>query len=193
MKNGLIISFLLASILIGNCVWAKDVVSTLDPKVKVVLIEALSEALPPYIAATDGVLKEIDALPNQLSESTRLNEIPINDLFERNGEALNKSKIWTDTDFAGGRSEHDIAWLRQSLSGLKTLLTLTQEAKAGKNVDAELDASFVNVQYTYRSENEYDLLVGLASTSRFYCNAGIVISKLKEQTNPDVSAQEYCD
>lgn len=187
--------FLATSVLVHASPLTDVSVSRLTPEIKTLFIDALAASLPEYIRATEGALKEIDALaPGLVRESTRLDLIPIKELFERyEALYLAKSKIWEDTDFSGGRSEHDVAWLRNSLKELTALLQLARDAQDGKNVDGEIDKNLVNFRYYYTSLDNFELAVDWVATSRFYCNAGVRIFKDASRTQPAVSAQEYCD
>src|SRR5262245_53888528 len=77
-----------------------------------IVLAKLDEIVPPYLAQTRAVLERIDALPaGTVTSTTALDEVPIPDLFAAGNAAL--QGVLDEVDFTGGRTDHDIAWLRQ--------------------------------------------------------------------------------
>lgn len=158
------------------------------------LVSAMADVLPAYIDATQGVLKEIDALPaGTVSETTRLSKIPIAGLFERNAVVLDKSKLLSDRDFTGGRDDHDIAWLRQSLEGLLDLRDLVEFYILGAKVDLDIDKYVTVMGYLYRGPNEYNYQAIIEPVSRFYCNLQFNVEREPGDIDALVIAEETCD
>lgn len=168
--------------------------SKMDPKLKSELVAALSDVLPPYIEATAGVMKEIDMLPKgTVAESTRLSEVPITGLFERNADALKKSKLLEDQDFGGGRDEHDVAWMRKSLSDLQALEKAVAETAMGVNMDVLIDSYVTVLQYQYKGPNEHHYLAIIEPVSRFYCNLEFHVDRNVTAPASALIAEETCD
>lgn len=168
--------------------------SQMDPVLKKELVTAMADVLPPYIEATEGVLKEIDMLPiGTVVESTRLDEVPIVELFERNAVALDKSKLLADRDFTGGRDEHDVAWLRKSLVDLKALEKSVAETVMGVNMDVLIDSHVTVLQYQYKGPVDHHFIAIIEPVSRFYCNLQFHVDRNTGDVAGAVIAEETCD
>lgn len=155
-----------------------------------ILIMKMAASIPAYIAATEGVLREIDALPaGTITEQTELDELPIADIFKRNSQPLRESAEFGDIDFIGGRRDHDVAWLRQSLVELKETLRLVKLEAAGKSVATQLDPLVHVVSHSMNHDQETHII--LQATSRFYCNVEFRV--YNEGNSRIITADEYCD
>lgn len=171
---------------------------TSEPKAE--LLRALNDVIPVYADATESVLREIDALPKgTVTETTRLSQIPIADLFERNAALLDKSALLGDRGFTEGRDDHDVAWLRSSLSGLRSLEVAARIA-AGTPVGPVHDAAeqdinkYVTVlRFLNRSPVEYGVQAIVEPISRFYCNLDLSVERDPSDSGPTLTVDEVCD
>lgn len=168
--------------------------SKMDAKLKAELVKVMADVLPPYIEATEGVLNEIDLLPpGTVADSTELDELPISGLFEKHAIALDKSKFLGDRDFAGGRADHDVAWLRKSLVDLKALENYVAQTSMGVNMDVLIDSYVTVLQYQYKGPTEHHYLAIVEPVSRFYCNLQFNVDRNPGDAAVDVTAEETCD
>lgn len=156
-----------------------------------IVLDELDEIVPVYLAQTRAVLDQIDALPaGTVTETTRLDEVPIPDLFAAGNDAL--LEVLDDADFAGGRSDHDIAWLRQSAVELASLGEAVDQLIVDGTSPASFDAFLTNASYHHRDGNPVEINLGIAAVSRFYCNLDVRI--VDDPTDGFyVSASESCD
>ncbi|MEK6555879.1 MAG: hypothetical protein AABZ31_11595 [Bdellovibrionota bacterium] len=169
-----------------------EFVSMLQPSAQLALVKSLLKVLPAYSSSVALVLKEIDALPvGTVKETTKLNQIPIAGLFERNAEGLNK--VLTDVAFAEGRDEEDVAWLRKSLADLNALLVLVKKARAGQNTYKAMEKYIYISRNFVVNANEYEVSALLNPVSRFYCNLTIEIDLQAGIKTPIAEASESCD
>lgn len=187
-------ALIFVSLLVSNMSFAATNKSTLDLNYEArrVLVEKLLVVLPAYIQATSDVLKEIDSLPTgKVSETTRLDEIPVQDLFAKNASPL--EGVLDEQAFAEGRTEEDVAWLRQSKGQLQELLSLVVQVKVGEPLDPEIDKYLFVERNFAKSVDEFEVNVLLNPVSRFYCNLSVRIERTPLASRPVVTAEETCD
>jgi hypothetical protein len=156
-----------------------------------IVLDKLDEIVPVYLAQTRAVLDQIDALPaGAVTEATRLDEVPIPDLFVAGNEVL--LEVLDDADFGGGRRDHDVAWLRQSAVELASLGEAVEQLVVDGTSPASFDAYLTNASYHHRDGNPVEINLGIAAVSRFYCNLDVRI--VDDPTDGFyVSASETCD
>jgi hypothetical protein len=154
-----------------------------------IVLDQLDEIVPVYLAETRSVLARIDALPGTIAETTALDDVPIPDLFANGQTAL--LEVLSDADFAGGRTEHDIAWLRQSAIELETLRQDVVQLIADGTSPSSFDVHLTNEAYWTGPNGVLEINVGLAAVSRFYCNLDVRIMNTEQGFS--VEANESCD
>ena len=154
-----------------------------------ILLDKLDEVLPAYLAETRAVLTRIDALPGTIADTTELDEVPIPDLFASGQEAL--AGVLDEADFAGGRSDHDIAWLRESATGLAAMHADVVQLSADGTNPASFNTHLTNQSYWSGPNGAVEITVGVAAVSRFYCNLDIAI--VNDSQGFSVSTIESCD
>lgn len=140
-----------------------------------IVLDRLDRITPVYLEQTQAVLDQIDALPpGTVEETTPLDQVPIPDLFAPGQKAL--LEVLDDADFTGGRSEHDVAWLRNSAVGLDALGKAVTKLLADGTNPPEFDSHLTN-QAVFESPVSGILTidVGVAAVSRFFCNLDIHI------------------
>lgn len=170
----------------------KKSILDLNYEARGILIEKLLVVLPAYIQATSDVLKEIDSLPRgAVSEFTRLDQIPVQDLFLKNARPL--EGVLDEHAFAEGRREENVAWLRKSKLELQKLLSLVVQFKVGEPLDVEIDKYLFVERNFSKTADEFEVNVLLMPVSRFYCNLSVRIEGKQSMIRPSVSAEETCD
>ena len=156
-----------------------------------IALDKLDDIVPVYLAQTRTVLDQIDALPaGTVTEATKLDEVPIPDLFAAGNTAL--LEVLDDADFAGGRRDHDVAWLRQSAVELASLGEAVDQLIVDGTSPASFDAYLTNTSLWHGDGGAVEIDLGIAAVSRFYCNLDVRIV----DDPPDgfyVSASESCD
>lgn len=168
--------------------------SEMDFEAKHLSLVGLADVLPGYIEATEAVLEELDGFPcGVIDETTRLGQKHILDLFSRNEVLLRKSKFIEDTDFAGGRDEHDVAWLRESLVGLRKLLVLVQDANTTGVIPVEIDKYLWISSFKRWDAERFNFQFIVEPVSRFYCNLTIRGGRNAGNNKAFFSAYESCD
>lgn len=168
---------------------ADDSMSELEHQAKLLLLNKLKEALPPYIEATDKTLAEI--LEQNPKDSTRLEKFY--EIFKKHSVIVEQSGVFGDSSFAEGRVEEDVAWLKGSANDLKTLQTLVDQSLAGSDVDSELNKLFNQISYR-PSSNQHGLEVfaTILPASRFYCNVVVTVTQEPGQ-QIETYVDETCD
>jgi len=156
-----------------------------------IALDTLHDIVPVYLAETRAVLGRIDALPaGTVTETTSLDEVPIPNLWDAGNEAL--GQILVDVDFGGGRSDHDVAWLRQSAVDLDMLSEAVFQLQGDGTSPASFDEHLTNT-WSHRSpDGSMDIRFGIAAVSRFYCNLDV---RIVDDTTDGffVEASETCD
>ncbi len=152
-----------------------------------IALDKLDEVIPVYLEETQKVLELIDDLPQGVvDETTKLDEVPIVLLFADGDDAL--SAVMSDSSFASGRNEHDIAWLRQSEVELQELVDAVDQAMADGSNPA--NKHFTNVGNWTGSSGSFEINIGVRAVSRFYCNLDI---RIHDDNGFGVDTGEYCD
>ncbi len=154
-----------------------------------ILLDKLDEVLPAYLAQTRAVLARIDALTPTVADSTKLDEVPIPDLFASGQDVL--IAVLDEADFIGGRSDHDVAWLRESATGLAAMHAAVEQLSADGTSPASFNAHLTNESYWSGPDGAVEINVGIAAVSRFYCNLDIAIADGSQGFS--VTAIESCD
>jgi hypothetical protein len=154
-----------------------------------IVLDKLDEIVPVYLAETESVLARIDALPGPIPETTALDDVPIPDLFASGQVAL--LEVLDDADFAGGRSDYDVAWLRNSAVELEALRQAVADVIADGTSPDTFDEYLTNTGYSHNAAGDVEIDAGIAAVSRYYCNLDIQI--LDDADGFQVSALESCD
>lgn len=120
------------------------------------------------------MLARSDALAaDTIAETTALDEVPIPDLFDSGQAAL--LAALDDADFSGGRTDHDVAWLRQSAVDLEALRQSVVRLIGDGTSPAELDQHLTNHSYWQGPDGAIEITLGIQAVSRFYCNLDVRI------------------
>jgi hypothetical protein len=118
-----------------------------------------------------------------------LDQVPIPDLFAPGNLALRG--VLDDVDFAGGRTDHDVAWLRQSAIDLEAMSAAVTQLLGDGTSPAAFDAHLTNSSFWQGTNGALEITVGVAAVSRFYCNLDVRIADGPHGFT--VGASESCD